>query len=132
MEETMSRGLKWYYERKKNHLCVLCGEVPPEPGRVMCQACSAHHQAYRKARKEQRIQEDRCTRCGAPMPRDDWHKMCAKCRRDESAKSRARQDMWRSQGRCARCGKPLEGPKKNCDACLQKLRERRERKEEQP
>ena len=73
----------WYYERKKNGLCVKCGK-PAETGRTVCKRCSIkRNNAERERNIEKGMNWPRgdnglCWLCNKKPSMDEYH-VCPDC-----------------------------------------------------
>lgn len=67
-----------YYRLKAAGLCVLCGNVPPTPGRAHCEACRAELYKRGVQRRQEAIEQGLCVRCRRPY--NGQYRMCMACR----------------------------------------------------
>jgi hypothetical protein len=100
-------------------LCISCAKQPPTIS-IFCAPCYqsyrasiARHQAkpeakqrdrdYYRHRRQERLEQGRCLKCGLTPPSDDslW---CGLCLRENRNKGTDRRRHWREQGQCTRCG----------------------------
>ena len=71
----------YYHQHKAKGLCVVCFR-DVVPGGILCE----HHRTLRQARDQRRIlkriEQGRCSRCGAPLhpEMDEGLRTCIRCR----------------------------------------------------
>ena len=92
-------------------LCPICGKVPPEPGRRVCESCGEKRRAFARAR-DARLR-------AAGKPRRDQAKARISKRRRYRVKTAERVAL----GLCPRCGRePLAAGRSLCTPCGEKRR----------
>ena len=120
--------------RKAAGLCILCGHVPPEEGRSMCEPCREDRRAAKRARHAERRAAGLCVACETPAPGGKAYcDPCAKAkyrRRKRNPEARREADRRRyaerrARGDCTTCGKPADGAAE-CKACCNAARKRYE------
>lgn len=131
---------KRYWERKNNHLCVVCGKQN-ETDKALCPECRAKKNEYYRKNTKFYASLHLCTRCGKNRTFGE-EKICPECRAikataqslhgltDEQKKNRYARRCRRyherlQQGICTLCGRrsAVEGRAK-CGICAAKSRER--------
>lgn len=141
---------KWLYQqRKRFHLCVQCGEEDAYTltGRARCYECTQKRNAQKrknyddtakekasfayKKRRNDRIQNHQCTRCGRALRKDQTTRECDSClakHRIFAIKYSAKKGilprcLLDGVTRCAKCGKEqVADGYKVCNNCLEKCR----------
>lgn len=132
---------------KRHHICRNCKQTDAYTlaGRTYCAECAekdAEKKRNLRAKEEYRqkaIQrtrewrnsnaaENRCSRCGKPLPTGWKNKCCCECLTYSRKKAKERRqksgaltwDMRRCDGICFICGEPTIGARKMCEDCYQK------------
>ncbi len=100
-------------ERRAAGLCLMCGRVPPAPGRTNCEPCSEIRRTREKERSARLKAEGK--------PRRDPVKAREAGRRHYRKKTADRI----ARNCCPRCGKQPPAPDRRlCDSCNEQIRER--------
>ena len=145
-ETVRQRRRRQTADRIARGVCTKCGIDPPEDGRRQCGPCLARGReadrlrhgkarargltyggrdpgrkragarAANRKRREVRIAEGRCTRCGRRPPAEDGT-VCETCRVERRAAERAIYEARRSAGLCGRCGGPTTDGGARCAPC---------------
>ena len=98
--------------RREAGLCLRCGAVPPEPGRVLCAGCAEKRNRAGRARDARLRAEEK--------PRRDP----ARAREYERERTRREREERCARGICIRCGERAAMPDRaSCEPCLEKRRE---------
>ena len=104
-----------YLKRRKAGRCVQCNRtISPPDGKAQCLECRAASVQKQKLRRQRRISQGLCSRCGCPST----GKMCAPCRihtnktivecrkrNRPNAKAKARADVFAHYGSKCSCPK---------------------------
>lgn len=71
-------GAARYARLKANNLCVVCGKVPPIPGRVHCEACAEENRRKGEFTRRPRRARGVCLYCGKEKV-NEGHSICPPC-----------------------------------------------------
>ena len=145
-EAVRQRRRRQTADRIARGVCTKCGIDPPEDGRRQCGPCLARGReadrlrhgkarargltyggrdpgrkragarAANRRRREARLAEGRCTRCGRRPPAEDGT-VCETCRVERRAAERAIYEARRTADLCGRCGGPTTDGGARCAPC---------------
>jgi HNH endonuclease len=110
----------FHQRRKESGLCVGCGKVPPQAGRVRCQDCLDSAKDAQIKIREKRVKNGLCPQCGK-YPPEQGKVLCIQC--SEFAKKR--KERRKKQGLCVRCGNPTIKGKTTCESCSDRVNKSR-------
>ena len=100
-------------ERKAAGLCLMCGAVPPVPGRTNCEPCADKRRAREKERSARLKAEGKPRRC------PDKAREAGRRHYRKKVETRVARNL------CPRCGQAPPAPgRRLCDGCNEKIRER--------
>ncbi len=126
------------YQRERNRklheagLCIACRKPLSENETGMrCAECNAKMIALNKARYQALKGMGRCVTCSVKLP-DGWkYGQCKKCMAKKQRRNEQNHEEYLSKGLCTYCGGEREDKTYVlCEACRQKLRERRRMEKE--